>query len=130
MRWPVQHEFVVGMSRSNRPFHSDSVAGLEDSDTNKQWIAMRAGLNPDAFEKLAQPLATRILRVSLQTQSAVNADASYYDAIIKAVDAPHIAANVRGQAGKSHSSGADVGAVPPADHGNRRSAAPGDPAGE
>jgi hypothetical protein len=89
MRWPVQNEFVVGMSRSNRPFHSDSVAGLEDSEANKQWIAMRAGLNPDAFEKLVQPLATRILRVSLQTQSAVNADASYYDAIIKAVDAPH-----------------------------------------
>lgn len=89
MRWPVQNEFVVGMSRYNRPFHSDSVAGLEDSETNKQWIAMRAGLNPDAFEKLAQPFATRVLRVSLQTQSAVNAYASHYDAIMKAVDAPH-----------------------------------------
>jgi len=50
---------------------------------------MRAGLNPDAFEKLPQPFATGVLGVNLQTQSAVNADASYYDAIIKAVDAPH-----------------------------------------
>jgi hypothetical protein len=89
MRWPVQNEFVVGVSRSNRPFHSDSVAGSEDTETNKQWIAMRAGLNPDAFGKLAQPFVSRIPGVSLQTQSAVNAYASYYDAIMKAVDAPH-----------------------------------------
>lgn len=88
MRWPVQNEFVVGMSRSNRPFRSDAVASLEDS-ANKQWIAMRAGLSPDAFEKLTQPFAPRIPGVSLQTQSAVNAYASYYDAIMKAVDAPH-----------------------------------------
>jgi len=89
MRWPIQNEFVVGMSRSNRPFRSNSVAGSEELETNKQWIAMRAGLNPDAFEKLPQPFATGVLGVNLQTQSAVNADASYYDAIIKTVDAPH-----------------------------------------
>src|SRR5207245_4564419 len=89
MRWPIQNEFVVGMSRSNRPIRSNSVAGSEELETNKQWIAMRAGLNPDAFEKLPQPFAIGVLGVSLQTQSAVNADASYYDAIMKAVDASH-----------------------------------------
>ncbi|MGH7204771.1 MAG: hypothetical protein ACREI2_01030, partial [Nitrospiraceae bacterium] len=65
------------------------VTGLEEMETNKQWIAIRAGLNPDVFEKVGQPFFTRVLGVSLQTQSAVNAYATYYDAMMKAVDTPH-----------------------------------------
>ena len=89
MRWPVQNEFVVGMSRSSRLFYSEAVGGLEESGTNKQWVAIRAGLNPDVFEKVGQPFSTRVLGLSLQTQSAVNTYATYYDAIMKAADAPH-----------------------------------------
>ncbi|HKW85823.1 MAG TPA: hypothetical protein VJM82_02005 [Nitrospiraceae bacterium] len=89
MRWPIQHEFIVGMNRDKWLFHSVAATGLEESKANKQWIAIRAGLNPDAFEKVGQPFSTKALGVSLETQGTVNAYATYYDAVIKAADIPH-----------------------------------------
>ena len=89
MRWPIQNEFVVGMSRSKRLFHEEAAGGPEELETNRQWIAIRAGLNPDAFDKVGQPISNKLFGVSLQTQSAVNTYATYYDAITKAADTSH-----------------------------------------
>ncbi|MGH7254034.1 MAG: hypothetical protein ACREIE_09580, partial [Nitrospiraceae bacterium] len=72
MRWPIQNEFVVGMSRSKRLFHEEIAGGPEELEANRQWIAIKAGLNPDAFEKIGQPFSSKMLGVSFQTQSAVN----------------------------------------------------------
>jgi hypothetical protein len=90
MRWPLQHEFVIGVARYQRPFTGDDGARQQEADINATWIAERAGLGSDAFQQIALPAPSSTLsRAPGLRNKTLNIYANYYEATIRAAETPN-----------------------------------------
>jgi hypothetical protein len=89
LRWPIQNEFVLGVTRFRQQFVGTNGGRREESEKNKRWLADAAGLPEDAFQKLDVPLpANTFSKGPAQIQKALNLYATYYEAVIQAADDP------------------------------------------
>jgi len=90
LRWPIQHEFVIGMALLERPLTGTTLQLQSASEAHKRWISTMTGIRPDAFQMIEHPIpATILARASMQKQRMLNIYAAYCDATIKAADQPN-----------------------------------------
>ena len=82
MRWPIQNEFVLGLASREDLLSVDNFVGTDETDQNRQWLAQKSGLHPDAFLKVQHPTSKTLLGMTLETQRTWDAYATYYDALI------------------------------------------------
>jgi hypothetical protein len=91
LRWPVQHEFMLGVQRYSRQFTEASPVNRRASDEHKQWIATLAGLKPDTFKQIEHPGPPHPLaKTPGPRERALNAFANYYTALARATDSPQL----------------------------------------
>ena len=89
LRWPIQHEFMLGVQRYSRQFTEASPVNRQASEEHKQWIATLAGLKPDAFKKVEHPGPPHPLaKTPGPRERALNAFANYYLALTRATETP------------------------------------------
>lgn len=90
LRWPIQSEFVEGVSLFELPLTGVSAQLLPESEAQKRWIAAFAGLAPNAFQMVEQPIPANMLsRAPMQKQRTLNIYADYCAATMKASDVPN-----------------------------------------
>ncbi len=86
LRWPLQHQFTLGV-------HGDHIGELitdrptEYLNAQEQWLANTARLPEQAFRQIAHPHGRSFLGIPLQTRETWEMYATYYDAMIHAVEA-------------------------------------------
>ncbi|MEW6545007.1 MAG: hypothetical protein AB1411_15530 [Nitrospirota bacterium] len=87
LRWPIQHEFLLGVRRADHP-HVDDVDGKrEESEVNRRWVAALSGVSEAAIRSAERFLpAGALVRSKLQKQRALNICAEYVEATIQATD--------------------------------------------
>lgn len=89
LRWPIQHEFMLEVHRHDGISVKGEESRQDESSRNKEWIATLAGLKPDAVKMVEHPVSGRSLAKAPHKQRVLNVYASYYEAVIKAVEAPN-----------------------------------------
>lgn len=90
LRWPIQNEFVLGVSKDKRALaEKETYLGDEESNDHRQWVARTAGLHPDAFQKVEHPVSRTVFWLPMHTQQTWDTYATYYDATIKASETIH-----------------------------------------
>lgn len=90
LHWPIQNEFVVGITLFEHPLTSAAAALQPDSDAQERWVATLAGLRADAFQAVERPIPANILsRSPMQKQRTLNIYAAFCEATIKAADQPN-----------------------------------------
>lgn len=91
LRWPIQHEFMLGVQRYSRQFTEVSAVNRQASDENKQWIASLAGLKPEAFKRVEHPGPPHPLaKTPGPRERALNSFANYYTALTRATETPNV----------------------------------------
>lgn len=86
LRWPLQHQFTLGV-------HGDHTGELTmDRQTGslnaqERWLTNTARLPDQAFRQIAHPHGRLFLGIPLQTRETWEMYATYYDAMIHAVEA-------------------------------------------
>lgn len=88
LRWPMQHEFVLGLTRTRR-LELEPTRQQVAHEATLSWITQLAKLPPDAFQKIEHPPAETVLGLSTQSQRVWDTYAAYYEAAIKAADTVH-----------------------------------------
>ncbi len=83
LRWPMQHQFVLGTARSSA-LRLDLNGGEAETRTNQEWVARRASLVSNAFLRIEHPVMKTMLGVTLESQRLWDTYAAYYDLTIKA----------------------------------------------
>ncbi len=90
LRWPIQNEFVVGVSLFEHPLTSAAAQFQPESEAQKRWIAGLAGMGTDSFHSVEQPIPANMLsRSRMQKQRTLNIYAGFCEATIKAADLPN-----------------------------------------
>jgi hypothetical protein len=91
LRWPIQHEFMLGVQRYSRQFTEVSPVNRQASDEHKHWIAMLARLKPEAFKHVEQPGPPHPLaKTPGPRERALNSFANYYTALTRATETPNM----------------------------------------
>lgn len=87
LRWPIQNEFALGVSRYAKHFAGAAPVTQKGSDSNRKWVAAVAGLSPDAFQKAELSLPTgSVARSTLKRQKSLNVYAAYFEGVITVAD--------------------------------------------
>ncbi|MBI4400272.1 MAG: hypothetical protein HY581_01400 [Nitrospirae bacterium] len=82
LRWPIQNEFILGVSRYESHVASQAPTSQKESENNKKWVAAIAGLNVDVFKKIEfSPPSGLLARAAHKKQKALNIYAKYFQAI-------------------------------------------------
>ena len=89
LRWPVQHEFALGLARRQDAFSVDHFVGWHDADTTRKEIATLAGLRQDAIDRVAHPRPRKVFGMAVDSQRTWDAYATFYEATIKASEIVH-----------------------------------------
>lgn len=90
LRWPIQNEFVVGVSLFEHPLTSAAAQLQPESEARQRWTAALAGMGADSFQSVEQPIpANMFSRSPMQKQRTLNIYAAFYEATIKAADQPN-----------------------------------------
>ncbi len=85
MRWPVQHEFVTGLSRLKSIPLTQGPAPKQQSEDHERWLAAMTGLAADTFERTEFLVPTNPVLLALtKKQRTLNLYAGYYDDLVKA----------------------------------------------
>lgn len=91
LHWPIQHEFMLGVQRYSRKFTEPSAVNRQMSEQHKQWIAVLAGLKPDAFKRVEHPAPLHPLaKTPGPRERALNSFANYYTALTRATNIPNL----------------------------------------
>ena len=85
LRWPIQHQFVLATGRSPS-LRLDLSGGEAETRANQEWLARKAGLIPNAFERVEHPMVKTVLGMTVESQRMWDAYAAYYEVMIKAVE--------------------------------------------
>ncbi len=90
LHWPIQNEFVVGVTLFEHPLTSAAAALQPDSDAQERWLASLAGMRADSFQSVERPIPANMLsRSRMQKQRTLNIYAAFCEATIKAADQPN-----------------------------------------
>ncbi|GKS58782.1 hypothetical protein YTPLAS18_23090 [Nitrospira sp.] len=89
LRWPVHHEFALGLARRENVLSVDHYVGAHDAQTVHREIASLAGLRPDTLEKVAHPRPRTVFGMAVDSQRTWDAYATFYEATIKASELVH-----------------------------------------
>jgi hypothetical protein len=85
LRWPVQHEFVTGLSRFKSVPLAQASGPRQQSQDHERWLTSMTGLNADLFERIEAPLPTNPVLLALaKKQRTLNLYAVYYEDLVKA----------------------------------------------
>ena len=85
LRWPVQHEFVTGLSRLKSIPLTQGPAPKQQSADHERWLTAMTGLAADTFERTEFLVpANPILLALTKKQRTLNLYAGYYDDLVKA----------------------------------------------
>ena len=85
LRWPVQHEFVTGLSRLKSIPLTQGPAPRQQSEDNDRWLTAMTGLAADTLDRIefAVP-ANPVLSALTKKQRTLNLYAAYYEDLVKA----------------------------------------------
>jgi hypothetical protein len=90
LRWPIQSAFATGIARYNLLAPGADDPRRKDSEERNRWLAALAGLDEQAFIRIAHPDPVNALAKSpVHRQRSLNLFASFYDATIRAADVPN-----------------------------------------
>jgi len=85
LRWLVQHEFAVGLSRFKSIPLTQGIGPKQQSEDNELWLSSMTGLTADTFERIELPVpANPVLHALAKKQRTLNLYAAYYDDLVKA----------------------------------------------
>ncbi len=86
LRWPVQHQFTLGV-HGNHTGELMRDRQTESLNAQEQWLANIARLPDHAFRQITHPHGRSLLGIPLQTRETWEIYATYYDAMIHAIEA-------------------------------------------
>lgn len=89
LRWPIQHEFALGLAKRADRLSVDHYVGVDDAEHTRHTLASFAGLHEEALDRVMHPPAKTILGMTLESQRSWDAYATFYDATIKASETVH-----------------------------------------
>jgi len=85
LRWPLQHQFTLGV-HDNHTGELTLEGESEPLNTQEQWLASTARLPEQAFRRITHPHGHSFLGISLRTRETWEIYATYYNAMIHAVE--------------------------------------------
>ncbi|MGQ0812246.1 MAG: hypothetical protein ACT4OO_13630 [Nitrospiraceae bacterium] len=89
LRWPIHTQFELGLKQDVEALDIDGLLGADQSDSNREWLALMAHLHADVFHKVEHPISTATFGIPLFAQRTWDAYAAFYDATIKASESIH-----------------------------------------
>ncbi len=89
LRWPIQHEFALGLARRSEALSVDHYVGADDAERTRRHLTALTGLPDHALAGVQHPPAKHVLGMALESQRTWDAYATFYEATIKASETVH-----------------------------------------